>query len=114
MSEWQTEAEFRENLNTPFRVVVDQEMPKPIDLTLVEVESRPSQADEEAGMERFSVFFLSAPEFLLSQGVFHLSHPRMGEFDLFLVPVGQEANGFRYEAVYNFYKPEQKSDQAGG
>jgi hypothetical protein len=116
MSEWQTEAEFRQNLNTQFRLLVDIETPKPIDLTLVEVESRPSDAHEEAGMERFSVFFMSSLEFLLSQGVYRLSHPQMGEFDVFLVPLGQEADGFRYEAVYNFYKPdaEAKTDQAGG
>src|SRR5690348_8429266 len=55
MSEWQTEEEFRQHVNTVFNVQVNA--PKPIDLTLVGVESRPSEAHEEKGMERFSVFF---------------------------------------------------------
>ena len=114
MSEWQTEEEFRQHLNTQFRVLVDT--PKPIDLTLAGVESRPSEAHEEAGMERFSVFFTSSPEFLLSQAIYRLTHPQMGEFELFLVPISQDADGFRYEAVYNYYKADAqaKTDQAGG
>ena len=39
MSEIQTEAEFRQHLNTPFRVQVNA--PKPIDLTLVAVSRAP-------------------------------------------------------------------------
>ena len=114
MSEWQTEEEFRQNLNTQFRVLVDA--PKPIDITLTGVESRPSEANEEAGMERFSVFFNSSLEFLLPQAIYRLTHPRMGEFELFLVPISQDADGFRYEAVYNYYKADAqaKTDQAGG
>lgn len=102
MSEWQTAEEFSQHLNTPFRVQVDA--PSPIDLTLVGVESRPSDATEEQGMERFSVFFSGSPDILLPQGTFMLAHPQMGEFYVFLVAIGKETNGYRYEAVYNYYK----------
>lgn len=103
MSEWQTADEFRQHLNTPFRVQVDA--PKPIELTLVGVASRPSDASEEQGMERFSVFFSGSLEFLLPQDTYKLAHPRMGEFEVFLVAIAQEQSGYRYEAVYNYYKP---------
>ncbi|HET9526145.1 MAG TPA: hypothetical protein VFO99_08265 [Pyrinomonadaceae bacterium] len=102
MSEFQTAEEFSQHLNTPFRLQVNA--PKPIDLTLVAVESRPSEAKEEQGMERFSVFFLGSPEFLLPQSIYRVAHPQMGEFELFLVAVGKETDGYRYEAVYNYYK----------
>ncbi|HEX2271789.1 MAG TPA: hypothetical protein VHH35_19745 [Pyrinomonadaceae bacterium] len=102
MSKWQTEEEFRRHLNTPFRVQV--EAPKPIDLMLVDVVGRPSDASEEQGMERFSAFFSGSPEFLLPQNTYRLVHPQMGEFDVFLVAVAQEPGGYRYEAVYNYYK----------
>ena len=110
MSDFQTEAEFRQHLNTPFRVQVNA--PKPIDLTLVAVESRPSDATEEQGMERYSVFFLGSREFLLPQSMYRLAHPEMGEFDIFLVAVAQDTDGYRYEAVYNYYK--EGAQQAGG
>jgi hypothetical protein len=102
MSDFQTEEEFRQQLNTPFRVQVNA--PKPIDLTLVAVEPRPIDTTEEQGMERFSVFFLGSPEFLLPQATYRLAHPAMGEFDVFLVAIEKEPQGYRYEAVYNYYK----------
>jgi len=110
MSEFQSEEEFKQHLNTPFRVQVNA--PKPIDLTLVAVEPRPSESTEQQGMERFSVFFLGSPEFLLPQTTYRLTHPQMGEFDIFLVAVGKEPEGYRYEAVYNYYKS--GAQQAGG
>jgi len=102
MSEFQTAEQFKHHLNTPFRLQVNA--PKPIDLTLVGVESRPSESSEEQGMERFSVFFSSPLEFLLPQSTYRLVHPEMGEFDVFLVAIGQDPDGYRYEAVYNYYK----------
>ena len=102
MSEFQTAEEFKQYLNTPFRLQVNA--PKPIDLMLVGVESRPSEASEEQGMERFSVVFSGSLEFLLPQSTYRLVHPEMGEFDVFLVAIGQEADSYRYEAIYNYYK----------
>jgi hypothetical protein len=102
MSEFQSAEDFRPYLNTPFRLQVNA--PKPIDLTLVGVESRTGEVNEQQGMERFSVFFLGAPEFLLPQSTYRLAHPEMGEFDVFLVAIGKETEGYRYEAVYNYYK----------
>ena len=72
---------------------------------LVAVESRPIDAGEEQGMERFSVFFKGSPEFVLPQNTYRLAHPEMGEFDVFLVVIAKETDGYRYEAVYNYYKP---------
>ncbi|HEU4766729.1 MAG TPA: hypothetical protein VFS77_05120 [Pyrinomonadaceae bacterium] len=114
MSDWQSEEEFRQNLNTQFRLLADA--PKPLDLTLIAVESRPSEAHEEAGMERFSVFFKGSREFLLPQATYQLAHPQMGEFYVFLVPIETETDGYRYEAVYNYYQAdgEKQSDQTGG
>ena len=62
-------------------------------------------------MERFSVFFLGSPEFLLPQNTYRLAHPEMGEFDLFLVAIEKESRGYRYEAVYNYYRATAQSSQ---
>ena len=102
MSDMQTEAEYSRNLNTKFRLLVDA--PQPIDLTLVEVTPRKVEAHEEQGMERFSAVFMGPREFLLPQQIYRVSHPDMGEFDIFLVALGQEPEGFKYEAVYNYYR----------
>jgi hypothetical protein len=102
MSDMQTEAEYSRNLNTRFRLLVDA--PQPIDLTLVEVTPRKIQPEEEAGMERFSAVFMGPREIFLPQQTYRVSHPDMGEFDIFLVALGQEPEGFKYEAVYNYYR----------
>jgi hypothetical protein len=102
MSDFQTEAEFAKNVNTNFRV--DLEESGHMDLKLVAVTPRKIDPTEEAGMERFSAVFSGPLDVLLPQRTYHMTHPEMGEFYVFLVAIGQEADGFRYEAVYNYYR----------
>ena len=102
MSDFQTEAEFAKNVNTNFRI--EFEGSKHVDLKLVAVTPRKIEPNEEAGMERFSAVFSGPLDFFLPQATYHIAHPEMGEFDVFLVAIGKEADGFRYEAVYNYYR----------
>ena len=102
MSDFQTEAEFAKHLNTNFRV--QAESPRPVELKLIAVTPRPSEPHEEAGMERFSAVFSGPVDIFLPQQTYHLVHPEMGEFDVFLVAIAHEADGFKYEAVYNYYR----------
>lgn len=95
-----TEAEFSKHLNTKFRVPGEHL----IELELTEVKGYLSQANEQGGMERFSAFFNGPPEPFLRQRVYALEHDRMGAFELFLVPIAKDENGFRYEAVFNYFK----------
>lgn len=100
MSAALTEKEFSKHLNTKFRVSTDQ----PIELKLSEVKGYLSKANEQSGMERFSVFFTGPGDRYLPQKVYSLEHDGMGALELFLVPVGQDQEGFRYEAVFNYFR----------
>lgn len=102
MSAKLTEEEFSRHLNTKFRVRADT--PEPFELELTEVKGRPSGPQEQQGMERFSAFFRGPAHLQLTQQTVPLTHERMGDFDLFLVPVGRDAEGFTYEAVFNYFK----------
>lgn len=51
--------------------------------------------------ERFSLLLLGPPDKFLGQGIRHLHHDELGEFDLFLVPIGQDEAGVSYEIVFN-------------
>lgn len=56
---------------------------------------------EAARLKRaaFSLFFLGP--ILLPQRIYRLSHDGFTDpIDLFLVPIGQDAGGFNYEAVF--------------
>lgn len=107
-----TEHEFSQHLNTSFRLALDT--PEQVELKLVEVKGYPSKADERSGMERFSVFFTGPKDLRLPQGTYQLEHPAMGTFDIFLVPIAEDAQGLRYEAVFNYFKQSEPPAVAGG
>lgn len=95
-----TEEEFSKHVDTDFRVKL--ETPEPINLRLVQVKGYAKKDEEHGGMERFSLFF-TGPSSLLLQNTYSLSHDEMGEFDLFVVPIGRTGDGFRYESVFNYF-----------
>ena len=101
MNNQPTEAGFTKQLDTLFKVNV---APKPIDLKLVEVKGFVSGANDPPNMERFSLFFNGPADFYLPQRTYELQHEQMGSLEIFLVTIGQDESGFRYEAVFNYFK----------
>ena len=57
---------------------------------------------EAARLERhpFSLFFIGPKSYLLQQQTYHLTHPQMEALEIFIVPVGQNAQTYEYEAVF--------------
>ena len=49
----------------------------------------------------FSVHFRGHRQSYLPQAIYRLEHERMGTMDIFLVPIGPDEKGMRYEAVFN-------------
>ncbi len=49
----------------------------------------------------FSLLFLGPPTFVLPQAIYHFDHDDIGTFDMFIVPIGQSAEGVSYEAVFS-------------
>ena len=52
------------------------------------------------GREPFAVLFNGPAEPVLAQATRRLAHPRLGELEIFLVPVGRDEAGCAYEAVF--------------
>lgn len=102
-----TEEAFARNVNTKFRITVDES--RKVEIELVEVASYAPNPGDHEGMIRFSAFFESPASLLLQQGTFMLEHDDLGTFPLFMSPVARTDNGFRYEAVVNRMK-----DKDGG
>jgi hypothetical protein len=67
------------------------------DLELVECERLGRTALER---EPFSLVFLGPREPVLPQRIYPLAHDELGELEIFLVPIAQDADGVRYEAVF--------------
>jgi len=96
-----TEQGFSHHLNSTFQLNLEDHT---IELKLVEVNAYMPRKNEQAGMERFSIYFEGPPDRRLPQGLYHLEHADMGSLDLFLVPIAGDEKKFRYEAVFNYFK----------
>jgi hypothetical protein len=59
------------------------------------IEARPLPSVGEA----FSLHFRAHPQAGVEGGTRRLSHPTLGEFDLFIAPVGRGVKGLELEAV---------------
>jgi hypothetical protein len=94
MIETFTEGTFLDHLNTRFRV--SGAASDPLDLELVKVTSLSSP-----GHVQFSIQFLGPGNLFLPQHTYTIEHEVLGKFDLFLVPIGKNSDGFEYEAVFN-------------
>lgn len=108
MPETLSKESFDEQLNTKFRVLLGTEDVPEVEIELAEVAEFPTLTHSRGDVERFSLYFYGPGDFLLPQHIYRLAHERMGEHDIFLVPIAQEPRGIRYEAVFSYYK---KSDE---
>ena len=48
----------------------------------------------------FSIVFRGPATPILPQRIYRLDHPGIGPFEIFLVPIGPDEAGMRYEAVF--------------
>ena len=48
----------------------------------------------------FSLVFRGPPGVVLPQRIYRVDHPDLGGLDIFLVPIGPDASGMRYQAVF--------------
>jgi hypothetical protein len=85
---------FTEHLGTKFQAYAD-------DSAAVELEmTGATDTGSGPGQEQFSIVFRGPLDALLTQRTYRMEHPRMGTFDLFLVPIKREQDGFYYEACF--------------
>lgn len=89
-------ATYQALLNETFQVKLDDGNLFPIKLTNA-LESKYSNDQ----FETFELEFSGAENLLLPQRLYHLNHPKIGDFTLFLVPVGQVKEGYIYQSVFN-------------
>lgn len=86
---------FKENLNTRFWLL--EEGIEPYAMDLVELVDGHSTARQE----QFSLRFRGDRAKIFPQRIYAMKHDVIGEFELFLVPIGRDESGTFYEAVFN-------------
>jgi hypothetical protein len=58
------------------------------------------EASADGGRIPFSLIFRGQRDRVLPQRTYRLAHAALGEFPLFLVPIGPDSVGMRYEAAF--------------
>lgn len=90
-----THEEFSKNVTTKFKVEADENTHVELDLVgISELKVYPRQ-------EEFALEFRGPLNVYLGQGIRNFSHEQMGQFELFIVPIKQDEQGFYYEAIFN-------------
>lgn len=95
MSKYLTSEMFKKSVNTRFWLVDPSLEPYALDLIeCADGYSTPKQ-------EQFSLRFRGDPSQVFPQRIYPMKHDSVGDFELFLVPIGRDARGTYYEAVFN-------------
>lgn len=68
--------------------------------TLVEATSLREAQGAGRQSHQFSLVWRGPPRAVLAQRIYTVAHPALGAIDLFLVTLGPDAEGMRYEAVF--------------
>lgn len=92
-----TPSSFEALVGTSFRIHYGGE--SPLEAVLYEVKRHEQHPGPRS--DPFSVFFRGAPRPILPQSIYSVEHETMGALEIFLVPIGPDAQGMRYEAVFN-------------
>ena len=87
-----------QNLNTKFHVAADDA--GPLDLELAEI----SDLKQVKNQEEFAVVFRGPLDQFLGQGMRSFDHEKLGQFELFIVPIKQDDKGYYYEAIFNRFR----------
>lgn len=88
-------SDYAEHLNSKFQMRLDEATV--LEVELVEVTTHGASATPY----QFSLKFAAPLNAPVRQGIFKLEHEKLGEQQLFLVPVGKDNQRLYYEAVFN-------------
>lgn len=81
--------------------VVQLSLGQTLKLILTEVEDRGRRSLNDQEIEQFSLLFSGPAEPLLPQAIYQFQHDRLGEVDIFIVPVGLVDEAISYQAIFN-------------
>ncbi len=84
--------EYLSEINTKFKL-----MESSVEIELIEVTTKTVNPNQEM----FSLIFLGDKDNFLEQKIYQMFHEKLGVGELFLVPIAEVTDGFKYEAGFN-------------
>ncbi len=88
---------FESSQQDVFEIAFEDGSPKLCNIAEINTSQAPMV---EQNTPQFSVIFSSSETEVYEQGVYPVSHPELGTFELFLVPVYGDDKGVHYEAIF--------------
>ncbi len=104
MSDPMTFEQFNRHVGSSFVLRGCEDDAGSAELELIEATSLgrgDERRDESHRREPFSLVFRGPAELVLPQAIYRLTHDELGDQEMFLVPIGPDAQGMRYEAIFN-------------
>jgi hypothetical protein len=100
MPELLQQEQFARHLGEVFRLDAGDGA-SPLDLRLAEVTSlAKDRSAPDAPRSPFALLFRGPLSPWARQGTYPLDHAELGRLEIFLVPIGPDAEGMRYEAIF--------------
>lgn len=94
-------SDFAAHLNESFDLRLEGHAPIPLTLgSVTELGESPKEGQETAYRRPFSLIFREPRNLYLPQAIYPLHHETLGTLDIFLVPIGPDPAGMRYEAIF--------------
>jgi hypothetical protein len=72
-----------------------------VPVTLVEVTPLPRHNAPGLLRDPFSLVFRSESQLVLPQRIYSFKNATIGKMDIFIVPIGRDAQGVLYQAIFN-------------
>ena len=95
-------SDFSEHVNSVFQLSSNSGDQVEVELKEVtELGTKESSVDGNTRRRPFSIVFSGPQQPVLPQGIYELRHANMESLSLFVVPIGPDEKGMRYEAVFN-------------
>lgn len=92
-----TKETFAPHVGSTFHIRLNPQETVPVELAEI------TELPDYAGTRRapFSLIFRGADRFVLPQRTYRIEHEKIVSLEIFLVPIGPDSQGMRYEAVFN-------------
>ena len=88
---------FEHCLNQVFRLNHDSGT---FEVELIACQKLHSHGRKEGQREPFSLIFLGPRQPVLPQRMYNFDFGQLGSFEIFIVPIGPDSSGMKYEAVF--------------
>lgn len=94
--------DFEPYLNQTFEIHYGNDETLPVTLTEATIGQNASSTNENGEpYYPFSLIFQSTITDYLPQATYRIGHDQLGTHDIFIVPLGPNAQGMRYQAVFS-------------